>query len=63
MTTRRHVAYIEADFVSLRRGGSCRTATCICGWTGPERGTLELATDDALIHEGSSFEIVARNRR
>lgn len=49
----RHLAYVEADFESLRRGGSCRTATCLCGWKGPQRATLELAADDALMHERS----------
>jgi hypothetical protein len=48
---RRHLAYVEADFESMRRGGSCRTAACLCGWRGPERATLDLAADDALTHE------------
>ena len=60
MTTR-HLAYIEADFESLRRGGSCRTATCICGWKGPQRGTLELAADDALTHERSHVVVDRRD--
>jgi hypothetical protein len=47
----RHYAYIEAAFDSIRRGGSTRIAACFCGWRGPERGTLELAADDALMHE------------
>lgn len=51
----RHLAYVEADFESMRRGGSCRTAMCLCGWKGPQRGTLELAVDDALTHEQSTF--------
>ena len=55
---KRHHAYIEADFESMRRGGSSRTAKCLCGWEGPERGTLELAADDALIHEQSEFGVV-----
>ena len=47
----RHLACIEHDVESLRRGGSCRTAVCLCGWKGPQRATLELAADDALTHE------------
>jgi len=49
----RHLAYVEADLESFRRGGSTRTAVCLCGWRGPQRGTLELVTDDALTHERS----------
>lgn len=48
----RHITHIEADPESLRRGGSCRTAACTCGWRGPQRGTMVLAADDALSHEG-----------
>lgn len=58
----RHIAYIENDTESLHRGGSCRTATCVCGWKGPQRSTLELAADDALIHEGSDMHVVAKPR-
>lgn len=47
----RHQADVVSDYESLRRGASCRTATCLCGWRGPQRATLELATDDALMHE------------
>lgn len=47
----RHLAYVEADFQSFRHGGSCRTAACLCGWKGPQRATLEVAVDDALMHE------------
>jgi uncharacterized short protein YbdD (DUF466 family) len=54
----RHLAYVEADFESLRRGGACRTAVCLCGWKGPQRVTLELAADDALLHERSDMCIV-----
>lgn len=54
----RHLAYVEANFESWRRGGSCRTAACLCGWKGPQRATLELAVDDALLHEGSDMHIV-----
>ena len=54
----RCLAYIEADFESLRRGGSCRTAVCRCGWKGPQRGSLELAADDALLHERSDMHLV-----
>lgn len=57
---RRHVAYIEADLVSLRRGGTTRTAICTCRWRGPARGTLELAADDALVHERSDHAVVRR---
>jgi len=57
----RHLAFVEADFESLRRGGSTRTAVCRCGWKGPERVTLELAVDDALIHEGSEMRVVMRS--
>jgi hypothetical protein len=49
--TARHLAYVEADFESIGRGGSTRTAVCLCGWKGPQRSTLELAADDALMHE------------
>ena len=60
---RRHLAYVEPDFESMHRGGSCRTAVCLCGWKGPERGTLELAVDDALIHEGSGMHVTERRRK
>lgn len=49
-----HLVYIEADFDSFRRGGSSREAVCVCGWRGPQRGTLELVVDDALEHERES---------
>ncbi|HSX22564.1 MAG TPA: hypothetical protein VLE97_07310 [Gaiellaceae bacterium] len=52
----RHVARVEIDLESYRRGGSCRTAACACGWRGPERGTLELAADDAIGHERKARE-------
>jgi len=52
-----HVASIEIDQWSLRRGGTTRKAVCICGWRGPERGTVELAADDALLHEKSEFAV------
>jgi hypothetical protein len=50
-------AFIEMDAESHRRGGSTRTAVCTCGWRGPQRATLELVTDDALLHERSSYKI------
>lgn len=53
----RHVVYIEPHPESLRRGGSTRTAMCICGWKGPQRSSLELAVDDALLHEGSDHTL------
>lgn len=56
----RHCSYIEPDPESLLRGGSSRTATCICGWRGPHRGTLELAADDALTHERSDMHVVTK---
>lgn len=56
----RHLAYVEADFASWQRGGSCRTAVCLCGWRGGQRATLELAVDDALLHEHSGMHIVRR---
>lgn len=59
---RRHLAYIEADAESLRRGGSTRTAVCTCGWRGPQRGTLELVVDDALTHEGSDMHVAIDRR-
>jgi hypothetical protein len=46
-----HLAYIEAHLASFSRGGTCRAAACFCGWRGAQRGTLELAVDDALEHE------------
>jgi len=46
-----HLAFIQADPESIRRGGSCRTAACVCGWQGMQRATLEMACDDALRHE------------
>ena len=55
--TTRHIACIEVDLESLHRGGSTRTAVCTCSWRGPERGSLELAADDALLHEQSEFEV------
>jgi hypothetical protein len=51
--TTRHLAYVEVDTESIGRGGSTRTAACLCGWKGPQRSTLELAADDALVHERS----------
>lgn len=48
-----HVASIDVDYEAVRRGGSCRTAVCTCGWVGPERATLEMAADDAMEHERS----------
>jgi hypothetical protein len=56
----RHVARVEIDLESFSRGGSSRTATCSCGWRGPDRGTLELAADDALLHERSEFTVQRR---
>lgn len=47
----KHLAYIKIDLESVQRGGSTRWALCLCGWKGPERASLELATDDALFHE------------
>jgi hypothetical protein len=47
----RHLTSIDLDRESARRGGSTRTALCTCGWQGPQRGTIELAVDDALGHE------------
>lgn len=47
----RHVARVESDQESIRRGGSCRTAACSCGWVGPQRSSLALAVDDATTHE------------
>src|SRR5271163_2947843 len=47
----RHFAYIEADLESFHRGSSTRTATCFCGWRGPQRATLIMVADDALGHE------------
>jgi hypothetical protein len=52
--TERHLAYVDVDLESIARGGSTRTAACRCGWRGPQRATLELATDDALTHERTS---------
>lgn len=49
--TARHLAYVKADFESIRRGGSCRVAACLCSWRGPQRATLKIAIDDALEHE------------
>lgn len=56
----KHVAYVEIDIASVLRGGSCRNARCICDWKGPERSSLELAVDDALLHENSDHQIVKR---
>lgn len=58
----RCIAYVEIDQESLRRGGSSRTATCTCGWRGPERGSLELAVDDALLHEKSDFAVQRKGK-
>jgi hypothetical protein len=55
-----HLAFIDIDRESLRRGGTTRFATCCCGWRGPSRATLELATDDALQHEGSDMWITSK---
>lgn len=46
-----HVARVDSDQESVRRGGSTRTAACSCGWVGPQRSTLALAADDATEHE------------
>jgi hypothetical protein len=54
----RHLVHIASDAESLRRGGSTRTAVCRCGWRGPQRATLELAADDALIHEDSPMAVM-----
>lgn len=56
--TVRHITCVNFDLESVARGGSTRRATCICGWHGPERGTIELAADDALMHEGSEMHVV-----
>lgn len=53
----KHIASVEVDQESLRRGGSSRAAVCACGWRGPQRSSLELAVDDALIHEQSDFAV------
>lgn len=50
----RHVTRVDVDFSSVKRGGSTRAAACLCGWRGPERGTMDLAADDALAHERAS---------
>lgn len=50
-TAERHLAYVELDLESARRGGSTRTAMCLCGWKGPQRSTLEVVVDDAREHE------------
>lgn len=47
----RHVAHVESDPESFRRGGSTRTAVCSCGWRGPQRATIEVVADDAVEHE------------
>lgn len=41
------------DPLSALRGTSTgRRAVCIiCSWYGPERGTMKLASDDAISHE------------
>lgn len=49
--TDRHITSIMLDAESFQRGGSTRIAQCVCGWNGPERGTMQLAADDALEHE------------
>lgn len=46
-----HICYIDMDAADARRGGTTRIAKCICGWVGPERGTFDLAADDAKQHE------------
>lgn len=60
MTTARCIAHVDVDSESIRRGGSCRFAACSCGWRGPERSTLELAVDDALLHEGSGCQVTQK---
>ncbi len=47
----RHVTGVQVIEESVRRGGSTRNAVCICGWRGPDRGTMTLAADDAETHE------------
>ena len=47
----RHVTGVRVHEDSVDRGGSTRNAECVCGWCGPERGTMELAADDAVAHE------------
>lgn len=56
-TPRAHVASIQDDAESRSRGGATRIAVCRCGWEGPQRSTLELVVDDALLHEQSSFTV------
>ena len=62
MCSEHHLAYVEVDSESLHRGGSCRTAVCLCGWKGPQRGTLELVTDDALMHERTANKSMSTRR-
>lgn len=50
-TTTRHLTYIEPNWESFQRGGSTRTAACLCSWRGPQRATLEMVFDDAATHE------------
>jgi hypothetical protein len=47
-----HVVGIRVDHDSVKRGGTCRVAVCVCGWFGPQRSSLEIAVDDAHAHEG-----------
>jgi hypothetical protein len=56
----RHVTYIEVDLELCLRGSTTRIARCICEWRGPERGSIELAADDALTHERSNFWITRK---
>ena len=46
-----HISYIDMDAADARRGGTTRVAKCLCGWVGPERGTIAMAADDAQEHE------------
>ncbi len=48
-----HVATIER-VVSKSNLSTARRAKCICGWQGPERGTLEMSSDDAKLHEAQA---------
>lgn len=49
--TTKHVTFIELNYESYRRGGTCRSAACFCGWKGPQRATIQLAYDDVMEHE------------
>ena len=58
----RHVTGVQVLAQRWRPASTSRRALCSCGWKGPQRGTMELAADDALLHEQSEYCVSKRLR-